>query len=68
MMPSMMPAPARASRRAATAALTDEEIVAALARRQIEATPSSPEDLAAFIRAETTKWAPIVRASGATPG
>jgi len=69
MAPRGVPAPIlQALHRAATAALTDEEIVAALARRQIEATPSSPEDLAAFIRAETTKWAPIVRASGATPG
>jgi len=53
--------------RAATAALADAELVDALAQRQIEATPSSPEEAARFIRAETVKWAPIVRASGATP-
>ncbi|MGG5891012.1 Bug family tripartite tricarboxylate transporter substrate binding protein [Falsiroseomonas sp. HC035] len=53
---------------AATAALRDPELVAALGARAIQATPSSPEELGAFIRAETAKWAPIVRASGATPG
>ena len=31
----------------------------------MEAIGGSPEDFAAFIRAETAKWAPIVRASGA---
>jgi tripartite-type tricarboxylate transporter receptor subunit TctC len=28
-------------------------------------TPNSPEQYTAFIRAELTKWAPIVKASGA---
>jgi len=32
----------------------------------VEPTPSSPAELARFIREETEKWAPIVRASGAT--
>jgi tripartite-type tricarboxylate transporter receptor subunit TctC len=47
--------------------LADQEIVHHLARHGVEPTPSSPEELARFIRDETTKWAPIVRASGATP-
>ncbi|WP_237217432.1 Bug family tripartite tricarboxylate transporter substrate binding protein [Falsiroseomonas oryziterrae] len=66
--PRGLPEPVLAAlHRAATSALTDQELVEALAQRQIEATPSSPTEAAAFIRAETAKWAPIVRASGATP-
>lgn len=67
--PRGLPAPIlTALHGAATAALRDPELVAALGARAIQATPSSPEALDAFIRAETAKWAPIVRASGATPG
>jgi tripartite-type tricarboxylate transporter receptor subunit TctC len=32
----------------------------------VEPTPSSPDELARFIRDETAMWAPIVRASGAS--
>jgi len=46
--------------------LSDPEVVAHLARHGVEPTPSSPEELARFIREETAKWAPIVRATGAT--
>jgi tripartite-type tricarboxylate transporter receptor subunit TctC len=52
---------------AATAALRDPELVAALAQRGIESTPSTPEECGAFLRAETAKWLPVVRASGARP-
>lgn len=48
-------------------ALTEPELRAEYARRGLEAFPSSPAELAAAIQAETAKWAPIVRASGATP-
>ena len=68
MAPRATPAPVlRTLHGAATAALRDPELVAALAQRGIEATPSTPEDCGAFIRAETAKWLPIVRASGARP-
>jgi tripartite-type tricarboxylate transporter receptor subunit TctC len=68
MAPRGLPAPIVATlNRAATAALAEPEVVQALAQRGIQATPSSPEDCAAFIRSETAKWAPVVRASGATP-
>jgi tripartite-type tricarboxylate transporter receptor subunit TctC len=68
MAPRGLPAPILAAlHRAATTALAEAEVVQALASRGIQATPSSPEDCAAFIRAETAKWAPVVRASGARP-
>jgi tripartite-type tricarboxylate transporter receptor subunit TctC len=47
-------------------ALADADVVHHLARHGVEPTPSSPAELAQFIRAETAKWAPIVRATGAT--
>jgi tripartite-type tricarboxylate transporter receptor subunit TctC len=46
--------------------LGDAEVVQLLAKHGVEPRPSSPEELARFIREETAKWAPIVRASGAT--
>jgi tripartite-type tricarboxylate transporter receptor subunit TctC len=68
MAPRGMPAPVlQALHNAATTALRDPEVVAAMAERGIEATPSKPEECAAFIRSETTKWTPVVRASGARP-
>jgi tripartite-type tricarboxylate transporter receptor subunit TctC len=48
------------------AALKDPEVVAHLARHGLEASPSSAAELAGFMRAETAKWTPIVRASGAS--
>jgi tripartite-type tricarboxylate transporter receptor subunit TctC len=48
-------------------ALTTPELQAEYARRGLEAFASSPPELAAAIQEETTRWAPIVRASGATP-
>lgn len=69
MAPRGLPAPIlSALHGAATTALRDPEMVAALGARAIQATPSSPDELGAFIKAETAKWTPIVRASGATPG
>jgi tripartite-type tricarboxylate transporter receptor subunit TctC len=53
--------------RAVTTALREPEVIQALAQRGIEATPSTPAECAAFIRSETAKWAPVVRASGASP-
>jgi tripartite-type tricarboxylate transporter receptor subunit TctC len=47
-------------------ALRDREVQDTLARHGLEPSPSSPEDLARFIREETAKWTPIVRATGAS--
>jgi tripartite-type tricarboxylate transporter receptor subunit TctC len=47
-------------------ALRDPEIGAHLARHGVEPLPGSSEELARFIRDETAKWAPVVRATGAT--
>ncbi len=67
MAPKNLPAPVLAAlNQAATAALSDPELVAALNQRQIEAVPGSSADAMAFIRAETAKWTPVIRASGAT--
>jgi tripartite-type tricarboxylate transporter receptor subunit TctC len=49
------------------ATLADHEVVSHLGRHGVEPLPSSPEELARFIREETAKWAPIIRATGATP-
>ncbi|WP_419899474.1 Bug family tripartite tricarboxylate transporter substrate binding protein [Roseomonas sp. USHLN139] len=46
-------------------ALADPDVSAALEGQGVEPVPSSPEELARFIRLETEKWAPIVRATGA---
>jgi tripartite-type tricarboxylate transporter receptor subunit TctC len=50
---------------AALAALKDPEVAARL--KDLSATPvgSTPEELAAHVKAELAKWAPIVKASGA---
>lgn len=49
-------------------ALAAPEVAASLRRHGVEPTPSSPEELARFIREERAKWAPIVRESGASVG
>ncbi len=49
------------------ATLTDPELVANLADRRVEVHPSTPQELTQYLRDETAKWAPIVRASGAVP-
>ncbi len=47
------------------ATLADGEVRRHLAGHGVEPTPSTPAELARFIREETAKWAPIIRASGA---
>ena len=48
--------------------LADPELRAEFTRRGMETMPESgPTELAASIRNETLRWAPMVRASGATP-
>jgi len=46
--------------------LSDPEVLSHMARHGVEPLPSSPDELARFIRDETAKWAPIVRRSGAS--
>ncbi|WP_421992588.1 Bug family tripartite tricarboxylate transporter substrate binding protein [Roseococcus sp.] len=66
--PRNLPAPIVAKlAEAVRATLTTPELVAMLAERKLEAGPSSPQELAQFLRDETAKWAPIVRAAGVTP-
>ena len=45
--------------------LADRDVAAALEGHGVEPMLTTPEELARFIREETVKWAPIVRASGA---
>jgi tripartite-type tricarboxylate transporter receptor subunit TctC len=35
-------------------------------RTVVEAAPTTPEELAAFVKSETERWAKVVKASGAT--
>jgi tripartite-type tricarboxylate transporter receptor subunit TctC len=66
--PKGLPAPIVERLNAAMrATLQDADVLAHLARHGVEPTPSTSEELARFIRDETAKWAPIVRATGATP-
>ncbi|MGK7871490.1 Bug family tripartite tricarboxylate transporter substrate binding protein [Falsiroseomonas sp. E2-1-a20] len=48
------------------ATLADPEVRAHLGRHGVEPVSSAADELARFIREETAKWAPIVRASGAS--
>jgi tripartite-type tricarboxylate transporter receptor subunit TctC len=59
------PAIVRRMNAAVRETLTDPDVSAALEGQGVEPLPSSPEELARFIREETAKWAPIVRATGA---
>jgi tripartite-type tricarboxylate transporter receptor subunit TctC len=66
--PKGLPAPVVEKLNAAMrGALSDADVRAHLARHGVDPILSSADDLARFIREETAKWAPIVRASGATP-
>lgn len=47
--------------------LAEPEILAEFTRRGLEPFASGPAALAAAIQAEQRRWAPVVRASGATP-
>jgi tripartite-type tricarboxylate transporter receptor subunit TctC len=65
--PRGLPQPVVARLNAAMAeALRDPEIAASLGRHGLEVMPSTPAELARHIREQTEKWAPVVRASGAT--
>jgi tripartite-type tricarboxylate transporter receptor subunit TctC len=45
-------------------AMTDPEVQSRLAAEGAEAAPGSPEELGAYIRAEATRWAEVVRRTG----
>ncbi|WP_198375495.1 Bug family tripartite tricarboxylate transporter substrate binding protein [Neoroseomonas rubea] len=47
-------------------AMRDPEVAANLAKHGLEPAPSTPEELTATIRAETTKWRPIIERAGAS--
>jgi tripartite-type tricarboxylate transporter receptor subunit TctC len=65
--PRGLPAPVVAKLNAAMrATLGDAAVVGHLARHGVDPIASSPEELGRFIRDETAKWAPIVRATGAS--
>ena len=68
MAPPGLPAPILAKLNAAMqSVLKEPELVAAMAARRLVLEASTPEALAAFLRQETARWAPVVRASGARP-
>ena len=68
MAPPGLPAPILAKLNAAMqSVLREPELVAAMAARRLVLEASTPEALAEFLRQETTRWAPVVRASGARP-
>jgi tripartite-type tricarboxylate transporter receptor subunit TctC len=50
---------------AANAALKDERILKRLRELGGTPMPGTPEDFGKVIKAETDKWAPVVKASGA---
>lgn len=63
--PAHLPAPVvERWHRELAEALAQPEIRRALAERGIDASPSSPEELAAYLRSETAKWAPFTKALG----
>ncbi len=68
MAPPNLPAPILAKLNATMqSVLKDPELVAAMAARRLVLEGSTPEALGDFIRRETARWAPVVRASGARP-
>jgi tripartite-type tricarboxylate transporter receptor subunit TctC len=46
--------------------LRDPEVVSNLTKHGLEPAPSTPEELAGFIRDETAKWRPIIARAGAS--
>ena len=47
-----------------TGILASEEVKAALLQRGAIASPSTPEELQAYVKSELAKWTPIIKASG----
>ncbi|MGL6113273.1 MAG: tripartite tricarboxylate transporter substrate binding protein, partial [Rubrivivax sp.] len=62
---NLPPATTQRLHRAFTEALASPEIKARLASLLAEAAPTSPEQFAAFVRAELAKYETVVKQSGA---
>jgi tripartite-type tricarboxylate transporter receptor subunit TctC len=63
-----MPAPlVERWHREMTAALNSPEIKQALFDRGIDAAPTTPAQLTAYLRSETAKWTKVVKASNIKP-
>ena len=66
--PAHMPAPlVERWHREMTAALNSPEIKQALFDRGIDAAPTTPAQLTAYLRTETAKWTKVVKASNIKP-
>jgi tripartite-type tricarboxylate transporter receptor subunit TctC len=65
--PKGLPAPIIARYNAALrATLADPEVRKGLVTHGVEPVPSSPEELARFMREQTDKWRPVIEATGAS--
>ena len=68
MAPRGLPAPILAQlNQAAVAVLREPDLVQNMTGRRLVLMPTTPEEASAFLRAETARWAPVIRASGARP-
>lgn len=47
-------------------ALTNPETIEALAKMGLEAQPSTPDELAALLKADSERWAPLIKKIGFT--
>ncbi|MES2712902.1 MAG: tripartite tricarboxylate transporter substrate binding protein [Pseudomonadota bacterium] len=67
MGPRALPEPIIARLNAALVeALRDPEVAGGLSRHGLEPAPSTPAELARFMREETARWGPVLREAGAT--
>jgi tripartite-type tricarboxylate transporter receptor subunit TctC len=46
--------------------LNSPDVKEKLAQHSVEAAPTTPEELAAFVKSETERWAKVIKATGAT--
>jgi tripartite-type tricarboxylate transporter receptor subunit TctC len=46
--------------------LNSPDVKEKLAQQSVEAAPTTPEELAAFVKSETERWAKVIKATGAT--
>jgi tripartite-type tricarboxylate transporter receptor subunit TctC len=47
-------------------ALKSPDVAKRFTEQGLEVLPTTPEQFGAYVKAETARWAPIVKASGAT--
>ena len=68
MAPRALPAPILAQlNQAVTTVLREPELVQNMTGRRLVLMPTTPAEASAFLQAETARWAPVIRASGARP-